>query len=201
MEDTPKHAKSSTGRGGGWRAVALCLAVPIALGVGVPAAPAPVVVLARTARDSMAVFWRRYNQHWDELQDLNQLERMLGTVRPTQLEYMGCLVGRVQGDTVRVEAVVAARNLRQLPLAVTGDCDGVARLVGTWHTHPFRADAANHAIKTPALSAQDLATFGASGYRVTLVMWDVDSVDAAVRDGRDSVVHPAAVVLRDSSSS
>jgi hypothetical protein len=153
------------------------------------------VLLAQSARDSMGIIFQRYNQHWDELSDLTTLERMLGTVRPTQLEYLGCLRGTVDQDTVRVESWIPAADMKQLPLAVDGNCDHVPRLVGTWHTHPFRADLQNRAVKERTLSRQDLATFGASDLRVTMVMWDVDSVDAAVMT-QGGVSHPATVVIR-----
>ncbi len=155
-----------------------------------------VVVLARPARDSMNVVFRRFNEHWDELGDLTTLERMLGTIRPTQLEYLGCLQGSIRGDTVRIEIWQPAADMKQLQLAVAGDCDTVPRLVGTWHTHPYRADLRNLPIKERTLSAQDLETFRSSTYRVTLVMWDVDSVDGAVKKGR-TVVHPIDVRLED----
>ena len=74
------------------------------------------VVLAQSARDSMGSVFRRYNQHWDELADLTTLERMLGTVRPTQLEYLGCLQGTVDQDTVRIESWIPAADMKQLPL-------------------------------------------------------------------------------------
>lgn len=153
-----------------------------------------VVLLARDARDSMSVVFRRFNEHWDELGELNTLERMLGTVRPTQREYLGCLQGSVRGDTVWIQGWQPAADMKQLQLAVAGNCDTVPRLLGTWHTHPFRADLQNLPIKERSLSAQDLETFRASGLNVALVMWDVDSLDAALRDGHD-VVHPAAIEL------
>ncbi len=85
--------------------------------------------------------------------------------------------------------------MKQLPLAVAGHCDSVPRLVGTWHTHPYRADLQNLPIKERRLSAQDLATFADSRLNVVLVMWDQDSVDAAVRDAEGAVVHPARVAV------
>lgn len=176
------------------------LTVPILLAAGCAARPAkergPVLVLAAAARDSMNAAFARSNQHWNELADLNTMERMLGTIRPTQREYLGCLQGEVDGETVRVDAWVPARDMKRLQLAVAGSCDSVPRLVGTWHTHPYRADLQNLPIKERRLSARDLETFAGSRLRVTLVMWDVDSVDAALRavDGR--VVHPARVAVR-----
>ena len=160
--------------------------------------PPPVVLLNRSVRDSMSVIFRRFNRHWDELGDLNTLERMLGTVRPTQLEYLGCLQGTVRRDTIRVQSWQPARDLKQLQLAVAGNCDEVAGLVGTWHTHPYRANAENQPIKERSLSAQDLETFRTSRLPVTLVMWDADSVDGAVKAGL-AVVHPIRVILREES--
>ncbi len=161
----------------------------------VPRGDSSVVALARAARDSMGVVWSRFNRHWDELGDLNTMERMLGTIRPTQREYLGCLQGRIRGDTVRIDGWVPAADLKQLQLAVAGHCDSVPRLLGTWHTHPYRADLRNLPVKERRLSTQDLETFAASPYRVMLVMWDLDSVDAAVKRG-PNLVHPAAVVTR-----
>lgn len=160
--------------------------------------PPPVVLLDRSVRDSMSVVFRRFNRHWDELGDLNTLERMLGTVRPTQLEYLGCLQGAVSRDTVRVQSWEPARDLKQLQLAVAGNCEDIPRLVGTWHTHPYRASADNLPIKERSLSAQDLETFRTSRLAVTLVMWDADSVDGAAKVGH-AVVHPIRVILREGS--
>jgi len=157
------------------------------------ASHASVVLLTQAARDSMNIVFRRFNRHWDELADLTTLEQMLGTIRPTQLEYLGCLQGSMRGDTVRVETWQPAADMKQLQFAVGGNCDSVPQLVGTWHTHPYRADLQNRAIKERSLSAQDLETFRTSAFPVTLVVWDVDSVDAAVKNaGR--LTHPAAVV-------
>jgi hypothetical protein len=155
----------------------------------------PVVVLSRQALESMTTVFQEFNQHWNELAELNTLERMLGTIRPTQREYLGCLQGAVSRDTIRIDGWVPAAGMKQLQLAVTGSCDSVSRLIGTWHTHPYRADLENRPIKEPRLSRQDLETFRLSGYRVTLLMWDLDSVDAAVKRGGE-VAHPAIVITR-----
>ena len=86
--------------------------------------------------------------------------------------------------------------MKQLQLAVAGSCDSVPGLVGTWHTHPFRADLRNLPVKERRLSTQDLQTFGGSRFRVTLVMWDQDSIDAALRTRSGATLHPARVVVR-----
>jgi len=156
----------------------------------------PVVVLPALVRDSMAAVWASNNRHWNELGDQNFLQQALGTGRPTQHEYLGCLVGEVEGDTLWVRALEAAEHLRQLQFAVTGDCDQVAHLVGTWHTHPYHADATGQPAKERGLSAQDLETFAASRDLVSIVMWDTDSLDVAAKGPAGDVVHPAPLVVR-----
>lgn len=160
-----------------------------------PDPPAVVVVIAKSVRDSINAIWLRNNVHWNELADQNTLTQMLGTGKPTQREYMGCLIGQVSGDTVYVAAWVPARHMHQLQFAVTGSCKDIAGLIGTWHTHPYRADTAGHALKEPVLSDTDLATFAAGTDRVVLAAWDADSVDAAARGGDGTVRHPAPIVI------
>ena len=155
----------------------------------------PVVILSRVARDSMNAAFAASNEHWDQLSDLNTLERMLGTIRPTQREFRGCLQGSADGRTIRIDGYVPATDMKQLQLAVAGSCDSVSRLIGTWHTHPYRADQHNLPLKERQLSAQDLETFAGSGLTVTLVMWDRDSIDAAVRLDGGQVVHPAGLIV------
>jgi hypothetical protein len=69
-------------------------------------------------------------------------------------------------------------------------------VVGSWHTHPFHADAENRALKSRDLSPQDLATFAASQDRVLMVVWDRDSVDAALRADDGTILHPVSVRVR-----
>jgi hypothetical protein len=176
-------------------ALAAVLLLPLTSAARAPSEP-PVVILSRSALDSMNLAFAGSNQHWNELADLNTMERMLGTIRPTQREFLGCLQGRVSGSTIEVNRWVPARDMKQLQLAVAGNCDSVPDLVGTWHTHPFRADPRNLPIKERRLSPQDLATFGATRLIVTMVVWDQDSMDAAVRLPGGATVHPAEVQIR-----
>jgi hypothetical protein len=164
--------------------------------LGCSAAQRPVIVLSRPVADSMNAIFVRSNEHWDELEDLTQLEKMLGTVRPTQKEYLGCLTGSRVGDTVRVQGWIPARNMKQLQFAVTGDCDGTPGLVGTFHTHPFRADTLNRPLKEPVLAKQDLETFAESTDLITVVIWDHDSLDAAAKGKDGQVRHPIPVIVR-----
>jgi len=180
------------------KAMLALVAVSIAYGSGVrvplTAHRSPlfsVVILPAQTRGLMSALWVENNRHWDELADQNTLTQLLGTGKPTQREYLGCLAGDVAGDTL-----VHAEHLKQLQFAVAGDCDGVEHLVGTFHTHPYRADSAGRAVKERGLSTMDLETFAAATDLVTMVMWDLDSLDVATKavDGR--VRHPVAVQVR-----
>ncbi len=177
--------------------VPLPLAAIMAVSLGAPLAPTlSVVVLPADLRGLMSALWVENNRHWDELADQNTLTQLLGSGKPTQREYLGCLVGDVSGDTLFIRHLVPADHLKQLQFAVAGDCDGVERLVGTFHTHPYRADPAGRAVKERGLSAMDLKTFAAAPDMVTMVMWDLDSLDLATKAVDGSVRHPAAVQIR-----
>lgn len=153
------------------------------------------VVVARPVRDSMNAAFLDGNRHWNELQDVNTLTQMIGTAVPTQKEFLGCLRGRVERDTLWVTGTVAARGMRRFQFAVTGSCDGVRDLVGTWHTHPFRADLENRPLKERSLSRDDIGTFAAGRDLVIFALWDADSLDAAARRADGAVRHPSPVVL------
>jgi hypothetical protein len=159
-------------------------------------APFGVIALPAAVRGVMSDLWRTNNRHWDELADQNILTQLLGTGKPTQREYLGCLVGEVVRDTLFVRQVVPAAGLRQMQFAVTGSCDGVADLVGSFHTHPFRADAEGHAVKERGLSTTDLHTFAASSDLVAMVMWDADSLDVAAKPSGGALRHPAPLAVR-----
>lgn len=154
------------------------------------------VVLPAELRGLMSAVWVENNRHWDELADQNTLTQLLGTGKPTQREYLGCLTGEVQGDTLFVRRLEPAAALKQLQFAVAGSCDGVAQLVGTFHTHPYRADPAGRPLKERGLSTMDLETFAQAPDLVALVMWDRDSLDGATKAWDGSVRHPAPLTVR-----
>ncbi len=168
------------------------LLLPSAIRSGAP----DTITVSRAVLDSMNVIFEASNRNWDKLQGLNTMERMLGTVRPTQKEYLGCLQGMTDAASVTVSSFLPARNMRQLPMAVTGTCDSLPGIVGSWHTHPFHADPDNRPLKSRELSPQDLATFAASDDRVAIIVWDVDSLDAAVKAADGTVIHPVSVLVR-----
>src|SRR5207245_2729212 len=82
--------------------------------------------------------------------------------KPTQREYLGCLVGDVAGDTLFVRRLVHAKHWKQLQFAVAGDCEGVERRVCSFHTHPYRGDSAGRALHDLGLSARDVVAVAAA---------------------------------------
>lgn len=208
MRDSPPpHAPPSLP--GGPLALALLLATAFA---GLPAAGAAAsqvqsqgpdaadapraVVIPERVLESMNERFVENNEHWDEAPRMNSITQLLRSGGPTQLEYLGCLQGEVSDDTVRVRAWAEARDLVQLQFGVDGTCDHVPDLLGTWHTHPYRADVRGRPIKSRGLSASDLESFAEGADRMILVLWDVDSLAAAVRAGDGEPVHPAPTVVR-----
>ena len=168
---------------------------PVALPTASPP-PFSVVVLPAGLRGMMSAVWIQNNRHWDELAGQNTLTQLLGTGKPTQREYLGCLAGEIVNDTLWVRELLSAADLKQLQFAVAGNCDRVDRFVGTWHTHPYRAGPDGRALKERGLSALDLETFAAARDLVSVVMWDVDSLDVAAKRPDGSVRHPAPLTLR-----
>lgn len=154
----------------------------------------PMIVIPSSVRDSLNGIWSRANVHWNEIGDQNMLTQALGTGKPTQKEYLGCLIGDTDGDTFHVIGWIPAHDMKRFQFAVTGSCDSVPGAIGTFHTHPYRAAPTGGALKEPGLSKQDLTTFTGGTDRVLIVVWDVDSLDVALRafDGR--VVHPALLL-------
>jgi len=153
------------------------------------------IVVNGSVRDSMNAIWTRSNAHWNELAGENTLTQMIGSGKPTQREYMGCMQGSISHDTLFVTGSVPSHDMRQLQFAVTGTCDSIKDFVGAWHTHPYRAAPDGHALKEAGLSRQDLATFATGDDPAILVVWDVDSIDAAARGPDGSVLHPITVVM------
>lgn len=156
----------------------------------------PVIVISSSVRDSLNSVWSASNVHWNEIADQNMLTQALGTGRPTQKEYLGCLIGDSDADTFRVIGLVPAHDMKRFQFAVTGSCDSVPGVIGTFHTHPYRAAPTGEALKEPGLSKQDLMTFMGGTDRALIVVWDVDSLDVALRTADGRVVHPALLLPR-----
>ncbi len=153
----------------------------------------PVIVVPSIVRDSLNSIWTQANVHWNEIADQNMLTQALGTGKPTQKEYLGCLIGDTNGDTFHVIGWIPAHDMKRFQFAVTGSCDSVPGAIGTFHTHPYRASPTGDALKEPGLSKQDLTTFASGNDRVLIVVWDVDSLDVALRSADGRIVHPAVL--------
>ena len=181
---------------------ARALRLPVlALLVGIPVTAArvahdPVIAIPASVRDSLNSIWTQANLHWNEISDQNMLTQALGTGKPTQKEYLGCLIGDTDGDTFHVIGWMPAHDMKRFQFAVTGSCDSVPGVIGTFHTHPYRAAPTGEALKEPGLSQQDLKTFTGGTDRVLIVVWDVDSLDVALRAADGRVVHPALLLPR-----
>ncbi len=156
----------------------------------------PVIVIPASVLDSLNSVWSIANRHWNEISDQNTLTQALGTGKPTQKEYLGCLIGDSDPDTFRVIGLVPAHDMKRFQFAVTGSCDSVPGVIGTFHTHPYRAAPTGEALKEPGLSKQDLMTFMSGTDRALIVVWDVDSLDVALRSADGRVVHPALLLPR-----
>ncbi|MDQ2767624.1 MAG: hypothetical protein M3Y30_10755 [Gemmatimonadota bacterium] len=157
----------------------------------------PVILIPASVRDSLNSIWSQANAHWNEIADQNTLTQALGTGKPTQKEYLGCLIGDANADTFRVIGWIPAHDMKRFQFAVTGSCDSVPGAIGTFHTHPYRAaPTGDRPLKEPGLSNQDLMTFTGGTDRVLVVVWDVDSLDVALRDADGRVVHPALLLPR-----
>ncbi len=53
-----------------------------------------------------------------------------------------------------------------------------------------------HAVKERGLSAMDLRTFAAGSDLITMVMWDLDSLDVAIKAPDGRVRHPIPLTVR-----
>lgn len=155
------------------------LLVTLAIGATCGKLDGQVIVLPRDVRASLTGAWIASNA---------------GYATGRQRELLGCLLGVETPETVYVYAWTLPRNLQQLPTAVNGDCSIFAGLIGAFHTHPYiRADE-THYYKAPNFSKIDVLSFTAdTGLHVALMIWDVDSVRALVRQ---SGVRDGTVVVR-----
>jgi len=159
-----------------------------------PIRPTTIVVLPREIRDSMSATWSASNRNWDWVPEANTPSAMAMASRPTRAHF-GCLTGYAAGDTLRVTQLVPSADVTRRQFSVTGDCRQVADVIGTWHTHPYRPGFEGRVIKERALSGLDFRTFAAGGYVVTIVVWDTDSLDLALKTPA-GVRHPAPYVVR-----
>ena len=184
-----------------WSVLARALFAPVLVCIALAARPAPlpptsiplrVILVANDVRDSMNVVFLHSTSGWKNYHpNVNPMNYGRGS--PIWRETMRCLHGRISSDTLWITSWEAPRGERAFAAAVTGECDDSDDAVGSWHTHPWRADSLQHPLKTRGLSLGDLRAFRASSDRISLAQWDRDSISGAVRDFNGSMQYPIAV--------
>jgi hypothetical protein len=152
-----------------------------------------VVTIAEPVRDSMNAVFLHSTLGWRKYPDINPINFGMGS--PIWREAMRCLHGVTARDTLWITDWSTPHETRALASAVTGECDSAPDLVGTWHTHPWRADSLSRPVKIRGLSVGDLKAFDASADRIQIVQWDRDSLSAAGRGFNGAVHYPVPVTL------
>lgn len=157
------------------------------------AIPVRVILVANDVRDSMNIVFIHSTSGWRKYANVNPAHFGRGT--PIWRETMRCLRGRFSTDTLWITAWETPRDERAFAAAVTGECDDGDDAIGSWHTHPWRADSMQKPIKTRGLSVGDLRAFHSSSDRISLAQWDRDSIAGAVRAFNGSVQYPVPVLI------
>jgi hypothetical protein len=155
--------------------------------------PLRVILVANDVRDSMNMVFIHATAGWKKYLNVNPAN--LGRGTPIWRETMRCLHGRISTDTLWITSWESPRGERAFAAAVTGECDDSDNAVGSWHTHPWRADSMQRPIKTRGLSVGDLRAFHASTDLISLAQWDRDSIAGAVRAFNGSVQYPIPVLV------
>lgn len=154
--------------------------------------PVRVILVANDVRDSMNLVFLHATSGWKKYHpNVNPMNYGRGS--PIWRETMRCLHGRISTDTLWITSWESPRGERAFAAAVTGECDDSDNAVGSWHTHPWKADSLDRPIKTRGLSVGDLRAFRSSSDRISLAQWDRDSITGAVRAFNGSMQYPIAV--------
>ena len=156
--------------------------------------PLRVILVANDVRDSMNMVFLHSTSGWRK-KNANINPANFGRGTPIWRETMRCLRGRISTDTLWITSWEAPRGERAFAAAVTGECDDADDAVGSWHTHPWRADSMQKPMKTRGLSVGDLRAFRASADRISLAQWDRDSISGAIRSFNGSVQYPVPVLV------
>jgi hypothetical protein len=195
--------RSIRGRNSDWSAIPRILFLPALVCTALAARSAPlpptslplrVILVANDVRDSMNIVFLHATSGWKNYhRNVNPM--IYGRGSPVWREAMRCLHGKISTDTLWITSWEAPRGERAFAAAVTGECDDSDDAVGSWHTHPWRADSLQHAVKTRGLSVGDLRAFRASSDRISLAQWDRDSISGAVRAFNGSLQYPISVLV------
>lgn len=156
--------------------------------------PLRVILVANDVRDSMNMVFLHSTSGWRS-KKANVNPANFGRGTPIWRETMRCLHGRISTDTLWITSWESPRGERAFAAAVTGECDDADDAVGSWHTHPWRADSMEKPMKTRGLSVGDLRAFRASADRISLAQWDRDSISGAIRSFNGSVQYPVPVYV------
>lgn len=156
--------------------------------------PLRVILVANDVRDSMNVVFIHATSGWRKYSSTNN-PATFGRGTPIWRETMRCLHGRISTDTLWITSWETPRGERAFAAAVTGECDDGANAVGSWHTHPWRADSMQKPVKTSRLSVEDLRAFRSSSDLISLAQWDRDSIAGALRAFNGSVQYPVPVLV------
>ena len=156
--------------------------------------PLRVILVANDVRDSMNMVFLHSTSGWRK-KNANINPANFGRGTPIWRETMRCLHGRISTDTLWITSWKSPRGERAFAAAVTGECDDADDAVGSWHTHPWRADSMQKPLKTRGLSVGDLRAFRASADRISLAQWDRDSISGAIRSFNGSVQYPVPVLV------
>jgi hypothetical protein len=185
----------------GWGVLLRTLLLPVLVCAALAARSAPlpptslpvrVILVANDVRDSMNLVFLHATSGWKKYHpNVNPMNYGRGS--PIWRETMRCLHGRISTDTLWITSWESPRGERAFAAAVTGECDDSDNSVGSWHTHPWKAESLDHPIKTRGLSVGDLRSFRASSDRISLAQWDRDSITGAVRAFNGSMQYPIAV--------
>lgn len=156
--------------------------------------PLRVILVANDVRDSMNVVFIHATSGWRKYSSTSN-PATFGRGTPIWRETMRCLHGRISTDTLWITSWETPRGERAFAAAVTGECDDGDNAVGSWHTHPWRADSMQKPVKTSRLSVEDLRAFRSSSDLISLAQWDRDSIAGAVRAFNGSVQYPVPVLV------
>lgn len=180
------------------------LLFPVLLAVAIAAREAPlpptsipvrVILIANDVRDSMNMVFLHSTSGWRKYPTYVNAA-IYGRGTPIWQETMRCLRGHISTDTLWITAWESPHAERAFAAAVTGECQDRSDAVGSWHTHPWRADSIAKPIKIRELSIGDLRAFRASADRIALAQWDRDSMAGAVRAFNGSVQYPVPVLVQ-----
>ena len=123
--------------------------------------PLRVILVANGVRDSMNMVFLHSTSGWRKYPPTS-IRRTSDAARRSGARPCAVCAAKSPRTRCGSPAWEAPRGERAFAAAVTGECDDGDDAVGSWHTHPWRADSMQQPIKTRGLSVGDLRAFHAS---------------------------------------